>query len=350
MKREMWRSQMLEPDLMIFLNMLTKKRMNKMLTHRERAILALRGEQPDFVPHFEIEFQETARDFGGRTFFGLTGEPDRTGLTALDINLHNARLRVDIARRFDHSIVVSTFTPGCRGRTFEEESIEQIKMLRDLVGDELLVLGGGDPTYAIPGADMEAFVTSLFENPQLMKDEAQRRVDMALESFAAYRAAGAEGFVLWSDYAFNSGPFLSPGMFAEFITPYLKQTIDGIRALGCYAVKHTDGNLMPVIDQIIACRPHALHSLDPMAGMDIRTLKELYGRQVCLIGNVHCAFMQTGTPQQISESAEYAMTYGKPGGGYIFSTSNIVFKGMPLESYDLIHSIWKKHRNYAGDS
>jgi uroporphyrinogen decarboxylase len=320
--------------------------MTKTLTHRERAIRALRCEQPDFVPHFEIEVQETARDFGGRTFFGLEGEPDRVGLSPQDINLHNARLRVDAAVRFDHSAVVSTFTPKCPGRTFEEESIEQIEMLRSLVGSDRLVLGGGDPTYAIPGADMEAFVAAIFEEPQRMKDEAQRRVDGALRTFDAYREAGAEGFVLWSDYAFNAGPFLSPDLFAEFVTPYLKQTIDGIRSMGCYAIKHTDGNIMPVIDQILACRPHALHSLDPMAGMDIRLVKERYGRQVCLIGNVHCAHMQTGTRQQIRESAEYALTYGKPGGGYIFSTSNVVFRGMPMESYDLIHSIWMERRDY----
>jgi uroporphyrinogen decarboxylase len=316
------------------------------MTHRERAMLALEGRQPDFVPHFEIEFQETARDFEGRLLYGRDFEPDRTGLTPWEMNLHNARLRVDIARKFDHSMIVSTFTPNCPGRSFDEESCEQIAMIRDLVGSEFMVLGGGDPTYAIPGTDMMEFVENLYDDPQGMKDEAQRRVDAALRSFESYRDAGADGFVLWSDYAFNPGPFLSPEMFAEFITPYLKQTIDGIRALGCYAIKHSDGNLMPVIDQILSCRPHALHSLDPMAGMDIRALKEKYGREVCLIGNVHCAHMQTGTPEQIRESAEYALTHGKPGGGYIFSTSNIVFKGMPLESYDLIHSIWMEQRNY----
>ena len=319
--------------------------MNK-LTHRERAIVALEGKQPDFVPHFETEFQETARDFEGRTLFGREGEPDRTGLTPGEMNLHNARLRVDIARKFDHSAIVSTFTPNCPGRSFDEESCEQIGMLREQVGSDLMVLGGGDPTYAIPGPDMMEFVEKLYDDPQGMKDEAQRRVDDTLESFARCRDAGADGFFLWSDYAFNAGPFLSPEMFAEFITPYLKQTIGGIRALGCYAIKHSDGNLMPVLDQILSCQPHALHSLDPMASMDIRMIKERYGRQVCLIGNVHCAHMQTGSLGQIRESAEYALTYGKPGGGYIFSTSNTVFKGMPLESYDLIHSIWMERRDY----
>ena len=196
------------------------------MTHRERAVLALEGRQPDFVPHFEIEFQETARDFEGRLLYGRDFELDRTGLTPREMNLHNARLRVDIARKFDHSMIVSTFTPNCPGRSFDEESSEQIAMIRDLVGSEFMVLGGGDPTYAIPGTDMMEFVENLYDDPQGMKDEAQRRVDAALRSFESYRDAGADGFVLWSDYAFNPGPFLSPDMFAEFITPYLKQTIE----------------------------------------------------------------------------------------------------------------------------
>lgn len=316
------------------------------MNHRERVMVALDGGQPDFVPHFEVEFQETVELFAGRTLFGLPGEPDRTGLTPREINRHNARLRADIARDLEHSIIVATFTPGCEGRSFFEESCEQIAMLRELVGSDYLVLGGGDPTFAIPGADMMEFVGKLYDEPDVMKDEAQRRVEESLRMFQAYRRAGAEGFLLWSDYAFNAGPFLSPDMFAEFVTPYLKQVIDGIRSMGCYAIKHSDGNLMPVLDQIMSCNPHALHSLDPMAGMDIRKIKEEYGKQVCLIGNVHCAYLQTGTPEQIRDSAEYAMEYGKPGGGYIFSTSNTVFKGMPMESYKMIHDIWKKNRDY----
>lgn len=316
------------------------------MTHRERALCALHGGQPDFVPHYENEFQQTEEIFEGRTFFGRAGEPDRTGVSAREMNLHNARLRVDIAEKFDHSIIISSLTPGYHGRDFWEESEEQIIMLRDLVGSNILVLGGGDPTFAIPGSDMTEFVEKLYDDPQGLKDEAQRRVDEHLEQFERLHKAGAEGFILWSDYAFNSGPFLSPDMFAEFITPYLKQTIDGIRSMGCIAIKHTDGNLMPIIDQIVGCKPHALHSIDPMAGMDIREIKRLYGKDMCLIGNVHCAYMETGTPEQIRESAEYALTYGKPGGGFIFSTSNIVFRGMPLESYYLIHSIWKQMRSY----
>ncbi len=308
-------------------------------------MIALKGGIPDFVPHFEIDFQETERDFG-TMFYGLDDEPSRDGLSPLQINLHNARLRAAIARKFDHSIIVSTFTPHCPGRTFVEESVEQISMLRDLVGSDLMVLGGGDPTFAIPGSDMMEFVMRIYDDPAGLHEEAKRNVETCMAAFERYSIAGADGFLLWSDYAFNSGTFLSPEQFEEFIQPYLAEIIKFCRDMDAVVIKHTDGNIMPVLDAILKCRPHALHSLDPMAGMEIADLKRDYGNQVCLIGNVHCAHMQSGTREQIAESALHAMTCGKPGGGYIFSTSNVVFRGMPLDSYDLIHDIWMQHRNY----
>ena len=78
----------------------------------------------------------------------------------------------------------------------------------------------------------------------------------------------------------------------------------------------------------------------------LQLYKQRYGKLVCLIGNVNCALLQTGTDEEVKESAKYAITNGKPGGGYIFSTSNVIFKGMKLERYFLIHDIWKQHRNY----
>ena len=135
-------------------------------------------------------------------------------------------------------------------------------------------------------------------------------------------------------------------MFSEFVTPYLKRCVAEFRRRGAYVIKHTDGNIMPILDDLIEAAPHALHSLDPMAGVDIRLVKERTAGRLALCGNVHCAMMQTGTPAQIRQSAEYCMTWGKPGGGYVFCTSNSVFRGMPLANYDLIQEVWRAGRDY----
>jgi len=136
-------------------------------------------------------------------------------------------------------------------------------------------------------------------------------------------------------------------MFSEFITPYLSKLIKGYRDMGFYAIKHTDGNIMPILDQLVQANPHALHSIDPQAGVDIKEVKRLYGDKICLIGNVNCGLLQTGTDEQVIESARYALRWGMPKYGYVFSTSNCVYTGMPLERYRLMLDVWRKHGIYA---
>ena len=318
------------------------------MTHRERARIALTGGQPDFVPTFELVFHETERDFGGRTFYGGPAEPDRTGKSRRDMLTHNARLYIDIARRFEHSIIMVTNVPARAGEgSIADDVLDTVQIIRDWTGDEFFLVAHGDATFSIPnGKDMMAFSYRMMDDPEGLKEEAQKRVDNLIPWAERMVRGGIDGFALCADYAFNAGPFLPPDRFAEFVTPYLKEAIAAERAMGAITIKHTDGNIEPILDQLVEANPHALHSLDPMAGMDIKSVKERYGDQVALCGNVHCAHLQTGTPAQIRESAEYCLTYGKPGGGYLFCTSNCVFRGMPLESYDLIHSIWLERREY----
>ena len=83
-----------------------------------------------------------------------------------------------------------------------------------------------------------------------------------------------------------------------------------------------------------------------MAGVDIAEVKRLYGDRVAICGNVNCALMQTGTDDEVRESAMYAINSAKPGGGYIFCTSNVPFRGMPPERYKMILDIWRQNRKY----
>src|SRR4030042_1573150 len=101
--------------------------------------------------------------------------------------------------------------------------------------------------------------------------------------------------------------------------------------MGFYVIKHTDGNIMPILDQLVQSGPHALHSLDPQGRVDIAKIKEICGSKLCLVGNVNCGLLDTGTDEEVIASAKYALKYGMPGGGYIFSTSNCVYTGMKLQ-------------------
>jgi uroporphyrinogen decarboxylase len=325
----------------------------KKMTHRERAITAITGGVPDYVPTFELVFHETERDFGGRTFFGTPFEPDSMGKSYIDIVKYNARLYVDVARRFNHSIIFVNGTlqnhePQGQNpfSSCSQGVMDMMKEIKRISGDEFLVTCHNDPTFMIPFRDAEEFCLALFTDPEGMHEKARKNVENSFEDCDRLMEAGADGFLLCADYCTNQGPFLGPALFREFISPYLKECIAEFKRRGAYVIKHTDGNIMPILDDLIAAEPHALHSLDPMAGVDIKEVKERCRGKVALCGNVHCAHLQTGTPEQIRSSAEYCLKWAKPGGGYVFCTSNCVFRGMPLASYDLIQDIWKEHRNY----
>ncbi len=317
------------------------------MKHRQRAITALTVGTPDFIPTFELVFDETERDFDGRSWIGGPADPDTTGMSYTDKVRYNAQLYVDVAKRYDHSIIFINRGLGQHETGNNSGVVDTIKEIREISGDEYLVTCHNDPTFMIPFHDMEKFCFDLVDHPELMHRTARENLLQSQSDCHKFLEAGADGFILCCDYCFNSGPFISPAQFQEFIAPYLKVAVSYFKHQGAYIIKHTDGNIMPIIDELVAAQPHALHSLDPMAGVDIREVKQRFGDQIALCGNVDCSLMQTGTPRQIRQSAEYCLQHAKPGGGYIFCTSNCVFRGMPLESYDLIHSIWMENRDYV---
>jgi uroporphyrinogen decarboxylase len=135
-------------------------------------------------------------------------------------------------------------------------------------------------------------------------------------------------------------------MFGEFVTPYLKELISGYRELGFMTIKHTDGNIMPILEQMVSCKPDALHSLDPQGGVDLAEVKRLVGDRVALCGNVNCGLLQTGTDDECKADIMRCLRDGMNGWGFIFCTSNCAYTGLPLERYEMMINIWREHGNY----
>jgi len=297
------------------------------------------------VPHFELVFFLTMEAFG-KIHPSHRSYHQWDQMTEEERSLHRndmAEIYIATAERFEYSAIFLHPNPST-----EEETFRLIDLVREKSQDKYFLMLHGDATYGIPsGSEMVEFSYKLQDKPKKLKDEAEKNVYSTLER--AKRIAkhgGLDGFALCSDYCLNTGPFLSPELFSEFVTPYLAKLIQGYRDMGFYVIKHTDGNIMPVLDQLLEAHPHALHSLDPQAGVDIAEIKRLCGNKVCLIGNVNCGVLQTGTDEEVVESVRYALQNGMLGGGYIFSTSNCIYTGMRLSRYELMLDVWRKEGNY----
>jgi uroporphyrinogen decarboxylase len=318
-------------------------------TPRQRAIAAfeLKPPLPGLVPAMELEFQLVEERFG-RSYHA------HEEYAAADDSARERLLREDTQLWVDTCIAYELcctlmrvhWTPP--GGDFVRAVAQTVAMIRELSGDELLTIMHGDATLGLPdGNRMWDLSVRMLEDRDNMLRELGANVDRALALGEKLVGVGVDGFALCADYCYNTGPWCSPAMFSVFVTPFLKRLVEGYRAMGAYVIKHTDGNIMPILDQLLEGRPHALHSLDPQAGVDIAEVKRLVGDRVCLIGNVNCGLLQTGTDEEVIESARYALRHGMPGGGYIFSTSNVAFKGMELARFDLIQHIRREQGVYS---
>jgi len=294
----------------------------------------------------ELEFQLSAEAFGPQ--YRALRRDDLVGISAprrQDLLKRNAEMWVMVAERFKYNIIT-----GLHWLDIEDQCCS-FEYIRHLAGDTYMLSAFCDGTFAIPsGKEMMAHVIWLTEHEDKALAEADRRVGQSIQQAETLIEAGAEVVLMCSDYCFNDGPFLSPRMFAKFVTPFLAKQVAGIHAAGGYAVKHTDGNITPILDQLVGTGIDALHSLDPLGGMDIREVKRLIGDRICFIGNVNMPFIQRGTPEQIEESCLYCLEHGGvEQGGYMYSTSNCIFEGVPLDNYELMLELRERY-GYVGES
>ena len=318
-----------------------------MPTPRERFIhaLTLQPPMPGRVPHFELVFYLTMEAFG-KVHPTHRAYSQWMQMEEKERQLHRrdmADIYIATAERFEHNAIFIHVNPEG-----VDETNRMVDLIREKTGDRYFLMRHGDATFSIPdGTHMGEFAYRVADERGKLKVEAEAMVDQAVREAEQYQKhGGLDGFALCADYCFNTGPFLSPVMFNELITPYLARLTAAYRELGFYVIKHTDGNIMPILDQLVQTHPHALHSLDPQGGVDLAEVKRRYGKELCLIGNVNCGMLDTGTDEEVIASARYALRHGMPGGGYIFATSNCIYTGMRLSRYELMLDLWRKEGNY----
>ena len=303
---------------------------------RERLQAVFEGRIPDKVPHFEMVFQIPEAAFG-------LSWPTWPEMAAAKTDAERSRLldkSLDIwekiIERYDYAAVqIPVNYLGLVG--------EPAKRARKRWGDRVMLydFNGGGTFWMMPGTEMMAFTELLYLRPDEAHAQARAKRDASIGLARTQVDHGADFIIINSDYAYNQGPFVSPKMFAEFITPYLAEIVAKMHEFGVPAILHSDGDMSLILDQIVSTGMDGYQSVDPQANMDIAEVRRLFPN-LLLMGNVKTSLLQHVDDPAIRESVRYCMNAAKPGGRYIFSTSNCIFNGMPLESYHVMLDEYEK--------
>jgi uroporphyrinogen decarboxylase len=164
------------------------------------------------------------------------------------------------------------------------------------------------------------------ELARLVTDHCLQVVDMAFER-------GADFIACEGDLAHNPGSLMSPDHYDQFIGPYHKEICDRVHERGGKIVKHSDGNLTPLVPALLDAGFDGIHPIQPQC-MDIAETKRAFGDRACVLGNIDCAeLLVFGSPDQVRENVKQTIAVAAPGGGYILSSSNSIHPGCKPENY-----------------
>jgi len=209
------------------------------------------------------------------------------------------------------------------------------KAIKDHGGKKAVILHLND-VFSIPSRLMpfNDFLMKLIDEPEVIRTLVKMSVDINLEFAKEAKKRGVKIVYTGDDFAYNSGPIVSPGQFRDIFFPELKRVINGFKELGLLVIKHTDGDIMPIIDMIIESGFDCIDPIDPIAGMSLQQIKSEYGRKICIKGNVDCSStLSFKSPAETIEETKKCLDIGMPGGGYILSSSNSIHSAVKPENY-----------------
>jgi uroporphyrinogen decarboxylase len=347
------------------------------MTGRERIQAALKRETPDMVPVWEMAYNEASiigiakllmgpanlpppkllMDMSDIERFQLIGgllaivrELDLDGVTAVSLA---PRTRVDQDHMRDALGVVYHLSQvgepypvagpikemsdlkGFKMRPPEPSDFTMLELLRNAFPDKAVA-------YHMPATfklswtlrgSMEALLMDYVLAPELAHGLARLVTDYCLQVVETAFAKGADFIACEGDLAFNPGPLMSPDHYDEFIGPYHQEICAVVHRCGGKIVKHSDGNLTPLVPHLLEAGFDGIHPIQPQC-MDIGEIKARFGSRAAVLGNIDCAFLLVfGSEAEVRESVRDTIAQAAPGGGYILSSSNSIHPGVKPENY-----------------
>ena len=287
---------------------------------REAVRIALAGEWPGRVLRGELVID----DAFVRDVVGIEGE-------AIPLPARQALLR-----RLEQDLVVVSFSGGW-GAPQQPDPEEAEFLVRHWRAESGLFVFGlidGPFSAAAKGWGWEAALSHL-SKPGLAEQRfmAEAVVDLAAQA-ERLASLGADGLLIGDDIAYRRATYINPAALRLSYFPYLTVLVEAAQAAGLPVVFHSDGNLLAVLDDLMAAGINGLQGLEPGAAMTLAGVRAKVGPELCLWGNVDVGWL--ALPHEAEEIAGHVTRLLAPLAGtpVILGTSGGLMPGVPGENVE----------------
>ncbi len=173
----------------------------------------------------------------------------------------------------------------------------------------------------------------------------------AIELGRCHAACGVDAVLISS--AFAGAGLISPEHYDEFVLPYERQVIEGVRERhpDVFIYTHTCGSIGDRLDRILQTGTMGIDTLDPppLGTVELEEAKRLLAGKAFIKGNLDPVnTMLRGSVDDVRREALRRLEIGMPGGGYILSTACSVAPAAPPENLQTLAEVASQEGRYEG--
>ncbi len=198
------------------------------------------------------------------------------------------------------------------------------------------------------GFGIETF-SRILAHPKQVKRIFDDRGKFTLELVKVLAENDAKMILLWDDYGFKNGLFMSPGNYRTYVFPWLKQICSAAHKYDCKILLHSDGDLLDIFEDIIKCGVDVINPMESTTAnpdYDIFKLNQKYGNKITFSGNLSPIMLATGEILEIETNAKRLIRELAPGGGFLFGSGHSINPAVTLDRFEAMQNIKRKYGAY----
>ncbi|MBI4607371.1 MAG: hypothetical protein HY721_35845 [Planctomycetes bacterium] len=185
----------------------------------------------------------------------------------------------------------------------------------------------------------EAALVALLDDPAKVHACLEALALGAVDLACRQAACGVDAVLISS--AFAGGGLISREHYAEFVLPYERRVVEGVRARWPRVVvyTHTCGAIGDRLDLLLETRTSGVDTLDPppLGTVEIAEAKALLAGKAFIKGNLDPVnTILRGTREDVRRAARGRLEAARTGGGYILSSACSVAPRTPPENLEAL--------------
>ncbi len=211
--------------------------------------------------------------------------------------------------------------------------------------------GRGDPTVLIieSGAgltelyhvtDLQTFSFLTADYPDLVEEWLDARNRAQLRRVAAI----ADPRLIPTVLTYETATIFSPRWLRRYWIPRLKKLNDAWHERDTCCLFHSDGNLMPVLDDLVAAGIDGLNPLEVLAGMSVGKVRQKYPK-LFLTGGIDVSqLLSFGTPDEVRAACRQAIAEANGRGYFLGSTTELHWDVKLENAIAMFETAWETEK------